>query len=150
MACCKEGLIGMLHGWAATGRCRCWIPRSSSRAGCCESCRRCCGREEWDRAHDGWSSIRCWSPGRGSWCPSRTGFRDDAIAPEALERVLRAELGRGRTVAELLAELHRPDSEFSLPVVRATLVGETYFFRHPEHFRFIAREGVPADAAPQP
>jgi chemotaxis methyl-accepting protein methylase len=73
-----------------------------------------------------------------------TGFRDDAISPESLERVLRAELARGRSVTELLAELHRPDSEFSLMVVRATLVGETYFFRHPEHFRFIAREGMPA------
>jgi len=73
-----------------------------------------------------------------------TGFRDDAISPESLERALRAELAKGRTVAELLSELHRPDSEFSQYVVRATLVGETYFFRHPEHFRFIAREGMPA------
>jgi chemotaxis protein methyltransferase CheR len=72
-----------------------------------------------------------------------TGFRDDAISSESLERVLRAELAKGRGVAELLSELHRPDSEFSQQVVRATLVGETYFFRHPEHFRFIAREGMP-------
>jgi chemotaxis methyl-accepting protein methylase len=73
----------------------------------------------------------------------RTGFRDDAIAPEALERLMRAELGRGRPLSELLSELERPESEFSLAVMRASLVGETYFFRHPEHFRFIAREGVP-------
>jgi len=73
----------------------------------------------------------------------RTGFRDDAIAPEALERLVRAELGRGRPLSELLADLERPESEFALAVMRASLVGETYFFRHPEHFRFIAREGVP-------
>jgi chemotaxis protein methyltransferase CheR len=73
----------------------------------------------------------------------RTGFRDDAIAPEALERLVRAELGRGRPLSELLAELERPESDFSLAVIRSSLVGETYFFRHPEHFRFIAREGVP-------
>ncbi|KFE64289.1 CheR family methyltransferase [Hyalangium minutum] len=73
----------------------------------------------------------------------RTGFRDDAIAPEALERLVRAEVGRGRSVSELFAELERPESEFSVAVLRASLVGETYFFRHPEHFRFIAREGVP-------
>jgi chemotaxis methyl-accepting protein methylase len=73
----------------------------------------------------------------------RTGFRDDAIAPEALERLMRAELGRGRLLSELLSELERPESDFSLAVMRASLVGETYFFRHPEHFRFIAREGVP-------
>src|SRR4051794_13862036 len=73
----------------------------------------------------------------------RTGFRDDAIAPEALERLMRAELGRGRPLSELISELERPESDFSLAVMRASLVGETYFFRHPEHFRFIAREGVP-------
>ncbi|HYH97704.1 CheR family methyltransferase, partial [Hyalangium sp.] len=73
----------------------------------------------------------------------RTGFRDDAIAPESLERVVRAELGRGRAMSELLADLDRPESEFAQIVIRASLVGETYFFRHPEHFRFISREGVP-------
>jgi chemotaxis protein methyltransferase CheR len=73
-----------------------------------------------------------------------TGFRDDAISPESLERVVRAELARGRSMTELMTELHRPDSEFSQLVVRSTLVGETYFFRHPEHFRFIAREGMPS------
>ncbi|WP_224367674.1 CheR family methyltransferase [Hyalangium versicolor] len=73
----------------------------------------------------------------------RTGFRDDAIAPESLERVVRAELARGRSITELVLELERPDSEFAHSVVRASLVGETYFFRHPEHFRFINREGLP-------
>ena len=73
----------------------------------------------------------------------RTGFRDDAIAREALERVLRAELMKGRSLNELMADLDRPDSEFALAVVRGSLVGETYFFRHPEHFRFIAREALP-------
>jgi chemotaxis methyl-accepting protein methylase len=73
----------------------------------------------------------------------RTGFRDDAIAPESLERVVRAELARGRSLNELLSDLERPETEFAQVVVRASLVGETYFFRHPEHFRFIAREAVP-------
>jgi chemotaxis protein methyltransferase CheR len=73
----------------------------------------------------------------------RTGFRDDAIAPESLERVVRAELAKGRVISELVVELERPDSEFAHTVVRASLVGETYFFRHPEHFRFISRESMP-------
>ncbi|MDY7232050.1 CheR family methyltransferase [Hyalangium rubrum] len=73
-----------------------------------------------------------------------TGFREDAISGESIERALRAELSRGRTPGDLIAELQRPDSEFSQSVVRATLVGETYFFRHPEHFRFLAREAAPA------
>jgi chemotaxis protein methyltransferase CheR len=73
----------------------------------------------------------------------RTGFRDDAIAPESLDRLVRAELARGRALSELIADLERPDTEFAQAVIRISLVGETYFFRHPEHFRFIAREGIP-------
>ncbi|MCP3145092.1 CheR family methyltransferase, partial [Pyxidicoccus xibeiensis] len=73
-----------------------------------------------------------------------TGFREDAIATEAMERVVRAELTRGRSPGDLLGELLHPVSHLSGMLVRAILVGETYFFRQPEHFRFIAQEGVPA------
>lgn len=73
----------------------------------------------------------------------RTGFREDAIAPESLDRLVRAELARGRALSELMVDLERPESEFAQSVIRASLVGETYFFRHPEHFRFIASEGIP-------
>ncbi len=72
----------------------------------------------------------------------RTGFREDAIAPESLERLVRGELARGRLLSELMVDLERPESEFAQAVIRASLVGETYFFRHPEHFRFIASEGI--------
>jgi chemotaxis protein methyltransferase CheR len=73
-----------------------------------------------------------------------TGFREDAIATEAMERVVRVELARGRSAGELLGELVHPASPLSGALVRAILVGETYFFRQPEHFRFIAQVGVPA------
>lgn len=73
-----------------------------------------------------------------------TGFREDAIATEAMERVMRAELTRGRSAGDLLGDLLHPVSPLSSSLVRAILVGETYFFRQPEHFRFIAQEGVPA------
>ncbi|MBE4749586.1 methyltransferase domain-containing protein [Corallococcus sp. ZKHCc1 1396] len=73
-----------------------------------------------------------------------TGFRDDAIAQEAVERVLRAELARGRVPTEVLSELQQLGSPLAYTLVRAVLVGETYFFRQPEHFRFIASEGVPS------
>ncbi|MFP2933324.1 CheR family methyltransferase, partial [Pyxidicoccus sp. 3LG] len=73
-----------------------------------------------------------------------TGFREDAIATEAMERVVRAELTRGRSAVDLLGELLHPVSPLSGMLVRAILVGETYFFRQPEHFRFISHEGVPA------
>ncbi|QSQ23477.1 methyltransferase domain-containing protein [Pyxidicoccus parkwayensis] len=73
-----------------------------------------------------------------------TGFRDDAIATEAMERVVRAELTRGRSAGDLLGELLQPVSPLSATLARSVLVGETYFFRQPEHFRFISQEGVPA------
>jgi chemotaxis protein methyltransferase CheR len=75
---------------------------------------------------------------------SCTGFRDTAISPSAVDRVVRAELARGRSAAELLAELQRPGAPLARALLDAVLVGETYFFRHPEQFRFLASEVVPA------
>ncbi|MFL5354468.1 CheR family methyltransferase [Archangium sp.] len=75
---------------------------------------------------------------------SCTGFRDTAISPSAVDRVVRAELARGRSAAELLAELQRPGTPLARALLDAVLVGETYFFRHPEQFRFLASEVVPA------
>ncbi|NTX15798.1 methyltransferase domain-containing protein [Myxococcus sp. CA056] len=75
---------------------------------------------------------------------SITGFRDDAIANEAMERVVRGELARGRSSADLLGEMLFPQSTLSGTLVRAALVGETYFFRQPEHFRYLSQVGVPA------
>jgi chemotaxis methyl-accepting protein methylase len=75
---------------------------------------------------------------------SCTGFRDTAISPSAVDRVVRAELARGRSASELLAELQRPGAPLARALLDAVLVGETYFFRHPEQFRFLATEVVPA------
>jgi len=78
---------------------------------------------------------------------SCTGFRDTAISPSAVDRVVRAELARGRSASELLAELQRPGAPLARALLDAVLVGETYFFRHPEQFRFLASEVVPAALA---
>ncbi len=75
---------------------------------------------------------------------SCTGFRDTAISPSAVDRVVRAELARGRSAAELMAELQRPGAPLARALLDAVLVGETYFFRHPEQFRFLSSEAVPA------
>jgi chemotaxis protein methyltransferase CheR len=75
---------------------------------------------------------------------SCTGFRDTAISPSAVDRVVRAELARGRSPADLMAELQRPGTPLARALLDAVLVGETYFFRHPEQFRFLASEAVPA------
>jgi chemotaxis protein methyltransferase CheR len=44
----------------------------------------------------------------------------------------------------MLQAMQWTTSALSQALVRAVLVGETYFFRHPEHFRFISSEGVPS------
>jgi chemotaxis protein methyltransferase CheR len=75
---------------------------------------------------------------------SCTGFRDTAISPTAVDRVVRAELARGRSAAELMAEMQRPGTPLERALLDAVLVGETYFFRHPEQFRFLAAEAVSA------
>ncbi|MBM7113814.1 CheR family methyltransferase [Archangium primigenium] len=75
---------------------------------------------------------------------SCTGFRDTAISPTAVDRVVRAELARGRSPSELMAELQRPNGPLARALLDAVLVGETYFFRHPEQFRFLAAEAVPS------
>jgi chemotaxis protein methyltransferase CheR len=75
---------------------------------------------------------------------SCTGFRDTAISPTAVDRVMRAELARGRSAEELMAELQRPGAPLARALLDAVLVGETYFFRHPEQFRFLAAEAAPA------
>jgi chemotaxis methyl-accepting protein methylase len=73
-----------------------------------------------------------------------TGFRDTAISPAAVDRVVRAELARGRTPAQLLADLQREDGPLARALLDAVLIGETYFFRHPEQFRFILSVAIPA------
>jgi chemotaxis protein methyltransferase CheR len=75
---------------------------------------------------------------------SCTGFRDTAISPSAVDRVVRAELARGRSPSELMAELQRPNAPLARALLDAVLVGETYFFRHPEQFRFLAAEAIPS------
>jgi len=75
---------------------------------------------------------------------SCTGFRDTAISPTAVDRVVRAELARGRSPSELMAEMQRPNAPLARALLDAVLVGETYFFRHPEQFRFLAAEVVPS------
>ncbi|HTO98312.1 MAG TPA: CheR family methyltransferase [Myxococcales bacterium] len=68
-----------------------------------------------------------------------TGFSRDAILPDAVRR---AAAGLGPP-----AEVLRRAAQRDLPVVhalcQAVSVGETYFFRHPEHFRWLAGSFLP-------
>jgi chemotaxis protein methyltransferase CheR len=63
-----------------------------------------------------------------------TGFARDAILPDAVRR---AASGLG-TADEVLERAARRDLAVVHALCQAVSVGETYFFRHPEHFRWIA------------
>ncbi|HET7787134.1 MAG TPA: CheR family methyltransferase [Myxococcales bacterium] len=68
-----------------------------------------------------------------------TGFSRDAILPDSVRRAA-AQLGAPEDV---LARAVRDDSAVVHALCQAVSVGETYFFRHPEHFRFIASGFLP-------
>lgn len=71
-----------------------------------------------------------------------TGFSDEAILPEAIRRAA-AQLLRSMPPAELLSRAESGDREVAHALCQAVSVGETYFFRHPEHFRYVAQTLVP-------
>jgi chemotaxis protein methyltransferase CheR len=71
-----------------------------------------------------------------------TGFSDEAILPEAIRRAA-AQLLRSMTPSELLARASSGDHDVAHALCQAVSVGETYFFRHPEHFLFVAQTLVP-------
>ena len=74
-----------------------------------------------------------------SYAAEWTGFSRDAILPDAVRR---AAAGLGppdevlpRAAARELSVVHA--------LCQAVSVGETYFFRHPEHFRWVAKSFLP-------
>jgi chemotaxis methyl-accepting protein methylase len=73
-----------------------------------------------------------------------TGFSRDAILPDAIRR---AALGlmRARGVPQevLLGEALQGSRSVIHALCQAVSVGETFFFRHPEHFRYLAGTLLP-------
>lgn len=79
-------------------------------------------------------------------CASRfTGFSREAILPDAVRRaavaLLRAQ--PAWSVNELLRRAAQRESEVAHALCQAVSVGETFFFRHPEHFRYLEHTLVP-------
>jgi chemotaxis methyl-accepting protein methylase len=68
-----------------------------------------------------------------------TGFSRDAILPDAVRR---AAAGLGAPV-EVLQRAAIRDREVIHALCQAVSVGETFFFRHPEHFRWLASTFLP-------
>jgi chemotaxis methyl-accepting protein methylase len=71
-----------------------------------------------------------------------TGFSDEAILPDAIRRVA-AGFARTLPPEQLLARAVARDPDVVHALCQAVSVGETYFFRHPEHFRFVSTVLVP-------
>lgn len=71
-----------------------------------------------------------------------TGFSADAILEDRL-RGAADELLAGYTVEELLDRAARYDPVILDGLARAVSVGETWFFRQPEHFRFLRARLLP-------
>ncbi|HEY5675179.1 MAG TPA: CheR family methyltransferase [Myxococcales bacterium] len=68
-----------------------------------------------------------------------TGFSRDAILPDSVRRAAE-QLGAPEDVLPLAV---REDLSVMHALCQAVSVGETYFFRHPEHFRWIASGFLP-------
>ena len=71
----------------------------------------------------------------GEW----TGFSRDAILPDAVRR---AALRLGKA-DEVVKRAEQRELSVVHALCQAVSVGETFFFRHPEHFRFVAATLVP-------
>ena len=71
-----------------------------------------------------------------------SGFSLDAILPDAIRRVAVRFLAT-LSPDELLARARAGEPEVAHALCQAVSVGETYFFRQPEHFRFVAQKLVP-------
>ena len=69
-----------------------------------------------------------------------TGFSPDAILPDAVRRAAQS---LGGAPEDLLARAAAHDRTVVHALCQAVSVGETFFFRHPEQFRWVATEFVP-------
>ncbi len=82
----------------------------------------------------------------GDYAAEWTGFSRESILPEAIRRAAR-HLGGAPEL--LLSRAAARDPAVVHDLCQAVSVGETFFFRHPEHFRFIAGTLLPGlSAAP--
>jgi len=66
-----------------------------------------------------------------------TGVAESAIHGDSLIRFARTATSRFGSEAEVLARASRDDPTLRDALAQAIAVGETFFFRHPEHFTFV-------------
>jgi chemotaxis protein methyltransferase CheR len=73
----------------------------------------------------------------------RIGFRAEAIPLPTAVQALRHRFPRGLSNEELARRVREGDEELERALLEAVSVGETFFFRQPEHFRFLAESFLP-------
>jgi chemotaxis protein methyltransferase CheR len=74
-------------------------------------------------------------------CAARwTGFSRDAILPDAIRRAARS---LGDSPEDLMVRSAAHDPVLVHALCQAVSVGETFFFRHPDQFRWVVGEFVP-------
>ena len=71
-----------------------------------------------------------------------TGFSRDAILPDAIRKAARNLLASA-SAGELVERARRGDTALASVLSQAVTVGETFFFRHAEHFRFLTSRLLP-------
>ena len=69
-----------------------------------------------------------------------TGFSPDAILPDAIRRAVHS---LGGTPEELVIRAAANERDVVHALCQAVSVGETFFFRHPDQFRWVTSEFVP-------
>ncbi len=73
-----------------------------------------------------------------------TGFHPDAVWSRSVHSALRPLLDEGLPIEEVVALAERDDAGIRHRLTQAVPVGETFFFRAPDHFKFLRQTLVPS------
>lgn len=82
--------------------------------------------------------------GLASLASALTGFSEEAIDADRIRRACDELLPARGSISELLDRARRREPAIVEALERAVSVGETWFFRQPDHFRFVRDHLVPS------
>jgi chemotaxis methyl-accepting protein methylase len=74
---------------------------------------------------------------------ARIGYRAEAIPFATAVQALRQRYPRGFSSEELARRVQNGDEDLERALLESVSVGETFFFRQPEHFRYLAETFIP-------
>ena len=76
-----------------------------------------------------------------------TGFHPDAVSSRSVHSALRPLLDEGVPIEKVVALAERDDAEIQHRLTQAVPVGETFFFRVPDHFNYLRQTLIPSWAS---